>query len=448
VNTVIAREPVTAATHTSEAAARTYRKIAWRIVPFLLVCYIVSYLDRVNLSFAKLQFMQDLGFTDAVYGLGGGLFYLTYVLFEVPSNLYLQRVGARATLLRIMTLWGAVTVLMSLITSPTHLYVARCLLGAAEAGFFPGVILYLTYWFPSTYRARIMSIFLMGIPVSGWIGGPLAGWIMHDLSGLHGLRGWQLLFIYEGLPAIALGITAYFYLTNGVAQAKWLSDSEKAIVLADLQAEHADKSVTSSESIGTLFRDPRFYAAVFAYFAITCATVAMSLWVPTLIKGLAVNDLRTIGWLSAVPYLAATVGLWAIGRHSDYRLERRYHVAVSLVASAAGFILLGFTGGSVGWTIALLALAATGLYGAIPVFWAIPTSYLSRSNAPAGIALISSLGCLGGFLSTAIIGWVKSLTGSLDVAMGAVGLLLIVASAGLLIAFPARMIQPARANAS
>lgn len=311
-----------------------------------------------------------------------------------------------------------------------------------------GVILYLTYWFPSRYRARIMSIFLMGIPVSGWIGGPLAGWIMHDLSGLHGLRGWQLLFIYEGLPAIALGITAYFFLTNGVAQAKWLSDSEKAIVLADVQAEHVSKSESGGGSLRMLFRDPRFYAAVFAYFSITCATVAMSLWVPTLIKGMAVNDLRTIGWLSAVPYVAATVGLWAIGRHSDYRLERRYHVAVSLVASAVGFILLGFTGGSVGWTIALLALAATGLYGAIPVFWAIPTSYLSRSNAPGGIALISSLGCLGGFLSTAIIGWVKSLTGSLDVAMGAVGLLMIVASVGLLVAFPARLIQPVRTDAS
>jgi D-galactonate transporter len=439
MNITFVPDPATAVAHTPEAAARAYRKIVWRIVPFLLLCYIVSYLDRVNLSFAKLQFMQDLGFTDAVYGLGGGLFYLTYVLFEVPSNLYLQRVGARATLLRIMTLWGAVTVLMCLITSPMHLYVARCLLGAAEAGFFPGVILYLTYWFPSKYRARIMSIFLMGIPLSGCIGGPLAGWIMHDLSGLHGLRGWQLLFVYEGLPAIALGITAYFFMTNGVAQARWLSEEEKAIVLDDLQAERAQKSDTHAEPLRLIFRDPRFYAAVLVYFAITCATVAMSLWVPTLIKGLAVNDLRTIGWLSAVPYVAAAVGLWAIGRHSDYKLERRYHVAVPLIASAAGFILLGSAGGSVGWTIALLALAATGLYGAIPVFWAIPTTYLSKSSAAGGIALISSLGCLGGFFSTAIIGWVKSLTGSLNVAMGAVGVLMIIAAIVLLISIPAKM---------
>jgi len=411
----------------------------WRVVPFLLLCYIVSYLDRVNLSFAKLQFMQDLGFTEAAYGLGGGLFYLTYVLFEVPSNLYLQRLGARATLMRIMILWGVITVLMSLIRTPMHLYIARSLLGAAEAGFFPGVVLYLTYWFPSAYRARIMSIFLMGIPVSGLIGGPLAGWIMHDLSGLHGLRGWQLLLIYEGMPAIMLGVAAYFFLTNSVSEATWLSTNEKGMVAHDLQIEKMSAAEPERVPLRVLFRDPRLYAAVFVYFAITCATVAMSLWVPTLIKSFAIGDLRTIGWLSAVPYLAAAIGLWGIGRHSDLKLERRYHVAVSLIVSAAGFILLGAVGQHVGWTIALLALSATGLYGAIPVFWAIPTTYLSRSSAAGGIALISSLGCLGGFMSTAIIGWVKSLTGSLNIAMGAVGILMIIAAVALLIVFPARL---------
>jgi D-galactonate transporter len=448
MSTVIAPEIASPIQHTREEAERTYRKIAWRIVPFLLLCYIVSFLDRVNLSFAKLQFMHDLGFSDAVYGLGAGLFYLTYVVFEVPSNLYMQRVGARATLTRIMTIWGAVTVLMSLITTPTHLYIARCLLGAAEAGFFPGVILYLTYWFPSAYRARMTSIFLMGIPVSGLIGGPLAGWIMHDLAGLHGLRGWQLLFVYEGIPAIGLGIAAYFYLSDRVSDAKWLSPREKTIVLHHLQADHALKSVTNHVRLAQMFRDPRLYAAIFVYFSITCATVAISFWVPTLISGLAVTDVRTIGWLSALPYAAATVGLWAIGRHSDRTLERRYHVAGALLTSAVGFMLLGIASSSVGWTLALLALAATGLYGAIPVFWAIPTAYFSNTTAAGGIALISSLGCIGAFLSTGIIGWVKSLTGSLSIAMGAVGVIMVVAAIVLLIAFPANSLHQQSLNAA
>lgn len=447
METILARRANEPLAYTPEETTRTYRRIGWRIMPFLLLCYVVSFLDRVNLSFAKLQFMQDLGFSDAVYGLGAGIFYLSYVIFEVPSNLYMQRVGARATLMRIMMLWGAITSLMFLVSTPTQLYIARFALGAAEAGFFPGVILYLTYWFPSAYRARMMSIFLMGIPVSGLLGGPIAGWIMHDLAGLFGLRGWQLLFVLEGLPAVVLGVAAWFVLGENVKSVQWLSPHEKAIVTSQLELEQRQPATHGRAWMREVLGDPRMYAAILGYFAITCATVAISFWVPTIIKTLEVADVRVIGWLSALPYLAATIGLWAIGRHSDRTQERRWHTALSLIGSAAGFMLLGQVSQSLPLTLAMLAVAATGLYGAIPVFWAIPTAYLSRTAAPGGIALISSIGCLGAFSSTAIIGAVKSLTGSLVMAMSAVGVIMVAAAIVLLIAFPQSLFVKPRESA-
>ncbi len=427
--------------HTAHEAAIIYRKIAVRIVPLLLLCYIMSYLDRVNLSFAKLHFLPDLGMSEAVYGIAAALFYVTYVLFEVPSNLYMKKVGARATLVRIMVIWGAVTMAMSLITTPTQLYLARLILGAAEAGFFPGVILYLSFWFPSSYRARITSLFIMGIPISGMIGGPLAGWIMHDLAGNHGMKGWQLLFLYEGLPPILLGLFAFFYLNDRVNDARWLTNREKSIVLGQLRLEQRAQELSVSAPKAFMLKDVRVYAAIIAYFAICCGTGAMSFWMPTLIKGLDIADIRAVGWLSAIPYLAATVGLWGIGKSSDKKGERRWHVACCLIAPAVGFALLGSANGNAPLTIALLSLAATGLYGAVSIFWAIPIAYFSKTSAAGGIALVSSMGCIGGFVSTAFIGWVKELTGSVSVAMGAVGIIMVVGAVILLLAYPASLLR-------
>jgi len=426
---------------TDQEAAIIYRKIALRIVPLLLICYVISYLDRVNLSFAKLQFVQDLGLTEAIYGVAAALFYVTYVAFEVPSNLYMQRVGARATLVRIMVIWGVVTMSMSLVTSANQLYLARLLLGAAEAGFFPGVILYLSFWFPAAYRTRFSAIFMMGMPISGLLGGPIAGWIMHDLAGLHGLKGWQLLFLYEGLPPILLGLFAYWYLDNNVSDAKWLTQREKSIVTGHLRNEDAAKSTDSTRVKVHLLKDFRVYAAVLAYFAICCGTGAMNFWMPTLIKGLHVDDVRIIGWLSAIPYLAAIIGLWVIGKNSDRTGERRWHVAGCLVASAVGFGLLGVAQGNAPLTIGLLALAATGLYSGVCIFWAIPSTYLSRTSAAGGIAMISSLGCIGGFVSTVFIGWILGLTGSVGAAMGGVGVIMILGAVVLLIAYPATLLK-------
>jgi ACS family phthalate transporter-like MFS transporter len=417
-------------------AGQIYRRIAWRILPFLLVCYFVSFLDRINLSFAKLQFLEDLGFNDAVYGFAVGIYYLSYLLFELPSNLYMQRVGARATLMRIMVLWGIVTVSMFFIRTPTQLYIARFALGAAEAGFFPGVILYLTYWFPAHYRARMLSILTMGSPISGILGGPIAGWIMHDLNGLYGLKGWQLLFVLEGLPAILLGLAVPWVLSEKAQDAKWLSEREKSIVTSELQRKPHKTKVPLTTVLAEILVDPRMYAAIFGYFAITCAVVSFNFWVPTIIKGLQIADIREIGWLSALPYLTGTAGLWFIGRHSDRTNERRWHTSLSLIASAGGLILLGHVSHSLTLTLTTLSLAAIGIYAAIPVFWAIPTTYLSEKAAPAGIAITASIGGLGALSSSGIIGAVKNLTGSLDLAMGAIGLVMIAAGILIHIAFP------------
>lgn len=427
--------------HTEHEAAAVYRKVALRIVPLLLLCYIMSYLDRVNLSFAKLSFLHDLGMSEAVYGVAAAVFYVTYVLFEVPSNLYMKKVGARATLVRIMVIWGSVTMAMSLINSPTQLYVARLVLGAAEAGFFPGVILYLSFWFPSSYRARITSLFIMGIPLSGMIGGPLAGWIMHDLAGNHGMKGWQLLFLYEGLPPILLGVFAFFYLNDRVTDAKWLNAREKSIIVGQLRIENLAKDASPSAPKLRMLNDVRVYAAIIAYFATCCGTGAMSFWMPTLIRGLDIPDIRAVGWLSAIPYFAATLGLWLVGKSSDRTGERRWHVACCLFASALGFALLGSANGNAPLTIALLSLAATGLYGAVSIFWSIPIAYFSKASAAGGIALVSSVGCIGGFASTAFIGWVKELTASVAVAMGAVGIIMVIGAVILLMAYPASLLR-------
>ena len=271
--------------------------------------------------------------------------------------------------------------------------------------------------------------------------------VAHDLAGLFGLKGWQLLFVLEGLPAVALGVAAWFVLGENVKAVQWLSPREKAIVTSQMDLEQRQPAVHARTWMSEVLNDPRMYAAILGYFAITCATVAISFWVPTIIKTLEVDDVRMIGWLSALPYLAATIGLWAIGRHSDRTQERRWHTALSLIASAVGFMLLGQVSHSLSLTLAMLAVAATGLYGAIPVFWTIPTTYLSRTAAPGGIAMISSIGCLGAFSSTAIIGAVKSLTGSLNMAMGAVGLIMVAAAVILLIAFPRSLLSKPRENA-
>lgn len=426
---------------TNLATQMIYRKMMLRILPFLFICYIVNQLDRLNISFAKLRFMADIGLTDMAYGVGAGVFFIGYVVFEVPSNLYLQRVGARATFIRIMVLWGGISVAMCLVTSPIQFYIARFLLGAAEAGFVPGVILYLTYWFPVRYRARITAFFFMAITFSGIIGGPLSGWILKNFTNVGHLKDWQWLFILEGMPAIVLGVFAYFYLADKPEDAKWLSKSEKKIVRDDLLTDVKTKEVAAESSLRTAFMNPKVYIAGFVYFAIIAGNNAMTLWMPTLIKELGVDDIFMIGLISGIPYVVGAFCMYFASRHSDKSLERRWHVALPILLTAASYALVGSLMHHPLVAITLLGLAAAGIYSAIAIFWTIPPAYLTGKAAAAGIGLVSSIGMMGGFASPIIVGWAKTMTGSIQPGFWAISVILVLGAVTLLAGIPAALLE-------
>ena len=293
----------------SDDERRLYRKVVWRIIPFIFVCYVLNYIDRVNVSFAKLQFQGDLQLSDASYGLGVGLFYVGYILFEVPSNLVLQKIGARKTIMRIMCLWGLTSMAMASVSSPLQFYLARILLGAAEAGFFPGVILYLTLWFPDRMRGRIMSFFVLAIAVSGMVGGPASGVIMQHLGGALGLKNWQWLFLIEGMLPVAMGIAALFVLKDHPRDADWLSDREKDLLIVNLKAEGRTDSRSGMQAFLTALRRPMLWIATFGYFSVTWAGMVLNFWAPTIIRRAGVTNLLHIGFLSAVPYMIGAAGM-------------------------------------------------------------------------------------------------------------------------------------------
>ncbi|HEX7933045.1 MAG TPA: MFS transporter [Paraburkholderia sp.] len=418
-----------------ESDRAIYRKIAWRIIPFLLLCYMLATIDRFNIGFAKLQFLQDLGLNDAVYGLAAGIFSVGYVLFEVPSNLYLDKTGVRRTLLRIMVLWGAVTCLLMFAQNATHLYVLRFLLGAAEAGFFPGILLYLTYWFPDRLRGRMTSLFVVAVPVGGIIAGPLSGWIMEQLHGVGGYRGWQWLFVTEGAPAILCGIAAYFYLSDGPASANWLSDEEKNFVLSELESERAART-TKSGSFREALRDPKVYVLAFIYFAYFCSLNTLLLWSPSILKSMPGQTVSSVGWTSGAISLVSTVGMLLVGYSSDRHMERRWHIALCGFAASASFLLLPLAAHHLMGTIVLLAIASVGIFSVLGLFWTIPTSYLGRAAAAGGLALITSIGSFGGAISPALIGQIKVMTGSLYIGLGVIAVVLAVSMFSLLVCVP------------
>ena len=327
------------AAHNQDEVARTYGKVALRILPITIVAYVIAYVDRVNVGFAKLQFMQDLQFNEAVYGLGAGLFFIGYMLFEVPSNLYLEKVGARVTIARIMILWGLISTAMAFVGSATQFYIMRFFLGAAEAGFFPGIILYLSYWFPSARRARITSFFTMGGAIAGIVGGPLSGWLL-TLEGQHGLRGWQILFIYEGLPAVLLGLFSYFYMDDKPEKVSWLTAREKEIVIQNLQVEQQNKDTAHHSTLGQAFRDPIVYVLAVAYIAVISGTSTVALWAPSVFKGLGLGA-STIGVLTGAPFIFAVAFMYLLGRSSDRMVERRWHYAGAISAAGISLALLG-----------------------------------------------------------------------------------------------------------
>ncbi|WP_405551515.1 MFS transporter [Streptomyces sp. NBC_01171] len=407
-----------------------FRKVVRRIVPFLVLAYVVSYLDRVNVGFAKLQMSADLGFSEASYGLGAGLFFIGYFLFEVPSNLLLQRVGARTWIARIMISWAVVSAAFVFVTNETTFYVLRFLLGAAEAGFYPGVILYCTYWFPSHRRARVIAMFMSAIPVAGIFGNPLSGWILDTFHGTGGWQGWQWMFALEALPALAVGVATLFYLDNGVRDAKWLSDEEKDVVERALAEDTAHRTVHGKVWDG--FRDPKVWLMSLIYFCFVMGQYALTFWMPTFVESTGIKGNLAIGVLSSVPFLAALVAMNLFGRSADRRRERRWHLVIPSLMGAVGFALAASWSGSTALSLVALSFAAAGVLTCAPLFWSLPTAFLGGTAAAAGLALINSVGNLAGFASPYMIGALKDSTGSASIPMYVLAFSLVVGAAAVL----------------
>ncbi|KMS76521.1 MFS transporter [Streptomyces viridochromogenes] len=424
--------PKTAASEVPDIARENavFRKVVRRIVPFLVLCYVVSYLDRVNVGFAKLQMSDDLGFSEAAYGLGAGLFFIGYFLFEVPSNLMLQRVGARTWIARIMISWGLVSASFVFVSNEATFYVLRFLLGAAEAGFYPGVILYCTYWFPSHRRARVIALFMSAIPVAGIFGNPLSGWIMDRFQGVSGWQGWQWMFLLEAIPAVLIGVATLFYLDNSVRAAKWLTDEEKAVVERAIAEDAAHQTVHGR--VWDAFREPKVWLMCLIYFCFVMGQYALTFWMPTFIESTGIEGNLAIGVLSAVPFLAALVTMNLFGRSADQRRERRWHLVVPSLMGAVGFSLAAGWAGSTALSLAALSFAAAGVLTCAPLFWSLPTAFLGGTAAAVGLAAINSVGNLAGFVSPYMIGALKDATGSTSLPMYVLALSLVVGAAAVL----------------
>jgi MFS transporter, ACS family, tartrate transporter len=397
-----------------EIERATLRRVTWRILPFLMLAYFVAFVDRVNAGFAALQMNHDIGLSAAQFGLGGGLFYVSYVLCEVPSNLAMERFGARIWIARIMITWGLVSAAMALVVGPYSFYAVRLLLGASEAGFFPGVILYLTYWFPRAYRGRIVAVFMVAIPISSFLGSPISAAILNT-DGMMGLRGWQWLFVLEAVPAVLLGLAAFFLLPDGPGSARWLTPQQSAWLQERLAAERA--SVVQGEaaparhlSVWQVMRNRYVLAASLIYAGASGASQCLSLWQPQIIKSFGLTNLQT-GLLNSIPFGVASVLMILWGRSSDRNRERVWHtalplglLALSLAASIGTAQLLP--------TILILCLAVTATYTVKGPFWALSTEWLSAGAAAAGIAQINAIGNIGGFVGTYLLGVIKDATGS------------------------------------
>ena len=433
----------------AESAAEesaVYRKIDRRIVPVIMIAYVLAFLDRINVGYAQLQMKQSLGFSDAVYGLGAGIFFLSYFLCELPSNLWMQKIGARLTFLRIMVLWGLTSAATMFVVEPWQFYGVRLLLGVFEAGFFPGVILYLTWWYPSHRRGRVTGLFLFGIPITGMIGGPLSGAILTHMDCMNGLAGWQWLFVLAGLPTALFVALVYVLLADRPGQAKWLDGGERQLVQRVLDADQAPGDSHDRAGALTALADPRTYVMAGIYFCCACSVYTFTFWLPTLIKALNVGSLASVGLWSALPYAAGGIGILLISASSDRLRERRWHVAMTLLLGTSSLYATTLVAGAFWPTMLLLCMSAFFSFSSV-LFWAIPPTYLGRESAAAGIAVISSIGILGGFVSPSLMGWMKSLSGTLDA-----GLLLMAGVAALgalatLLLVPANALRVGRTEA-
>ena len=420
-----------------ESRTIVYAKLIRRLIPFLLLCYVVAYLDRVNVGFAKLQMLNDLKFSETIYGLGAGIFFVGYVIFEIPSNLILVRVGPRLWIARIMITWGIISALTMYVTSPATFYILRFLLGAAEAGFIPAILYYLTIWFPSSHRGKASALFLAGIPLSGMIGGPLSGYIMSAMDGLWGHAGWQWMFLLEAIPAVILGIVCLLFLNNTIDEARWLSAAEKEQIKSDVAREAKDKPLHSMRDGWT---NGRVWLLSFTYFFFTMGLYGLSFWLPSIIKATGVKDPLDVGLLTAIPYAGALIAMYLIVRSSDHFQERRWHLALPAVVGAAGLVLSVLYAQNTTLALAALTVAAAGVLTCIPQFYTLPPAILSGPAAAMGLALANSVGSVAGFISPYLLGWIKDFTGSTNIGVIVLAGALIVGAA-LVFANPSRVVN-------
>jgi len=400
---------------------RVLRRIRWRLLPFLGLLYIVSYLDRVNVSFAKLTMNSAIGIDDATYAFGAGIFFIGYFLFEVPSNLILERVGARRWIARIMITWGLVSAATAFVTGSTGFVVMRFLLGIAEAGFFPGILLYLTYWFPARERARVVGLFMVALPLSGLIGSPLSAQLM-QIDAL-GLAGWQWMFILEGLPAVLLGVVCLALLPDGPRDAGWLGADERAWLASTLAGERDAVATHGHVTLRAALVQPRVWALAMAYFGVVLALYGFNFWLPSLISAHGI-DLQFTGWIAALPFLCGAPFMVWWGRRSDRLSERTGHLVAVAVLGFAGFAAASAFE-SLPAQIACLCAAAMGVYAAFPILWTFPTTFLAGTAAAAGLAVINSLGNLAGYVGPQVVAWLTAGSGDYSRALLALGVSLL-----------------------
>jgi MFS transporter, ACS family, tartrate transporter len=407
---------------------RAIRRLTLRLIPFMFVLYIVAYLDRVNVGFAALQMNAELQLSHAAFGFGSGIFFIGYFLFEIPSNLILHKVGARVWIARIMISWGVIASAMMFVSGAKSFYALRFLLGFAEAGFFPGMILYLTYWFPHKYLARNVALFMTATALAGVIGGPVSGALL-DMHGMWGLSGWQWLFLLEGIPAVLLGIAVFFYLPERPEKSAWFPPEEKDWLRERLEREHQEKTGKQEQGLLYVIRSGRVWVLCLIYFTLIVAMYGIALWMPLMLSSITGFSNLLVGVVSIIPYLAATVFMVIIGISSDRTGERRLHMAGSLALAAVGFLLSAFTGSPV-WSVVCLVIAAAGVWGALGPFWAFAGSFLGGVGAAGGFALINSVGNLGGFMGPSLMGFLRDSTGSYTTGMVFLGLVVLAGGIG------------------
>jgi MFS family permease len=391
-----------------------YHKVDVRLLPFLFLCYILAYLDRVNVGFAKLQMLKELSMSDAAFAAGAGIFFIGYFFFEVPSNVLLKKFGARMWIARIMISWGVISACMIFVKGEWSFYGMRFLLGLAEAGFFPGVIFYLTLWYPSKLRASRTAWFVAAIAVSGVVGNPVSGWIMDKLSGAMNLAGWQWLFLSEGIPSVIVGIWVIFYLDSSIEEAKWLTAEDKALLTTNLIAEDKQKT---DHKLADAFKSGKVWVLCAIYFTLMIGLYGIAFWLPTIVKAFGIKGYLGVGLITAIPYGVAVIGMILLSAHSDKTGERRLHYVFNVTVGAIGLVLSGVFASNPVLAIVFLSIGTLGVIGSMPLFWPLPSAFLAGTAAAAGIGIVNSVGNLGGYFGPNIPIWAKLISSDRSAAL-------------------------------